>query len=75
MKVSQVEQVQSQVVLSIEVEPSELEEHLDRVYRRAVQRVNIPGFRRGKAPKLVVERQLGRDALWWRTPWRPCCPR
>ena len=63
MKVSQVEQVQSQVVLSIEVEPSELEEHLDRVYRRAVQRVNIPGFRRGKAPKSVVERQLGRDAM------------
>ncbi|MDE2860722.1 MAG: trigger factor [Chloroflexota bacterium] len=63
MKVSQLEESQSQVVLSIEVEPPELEEHLDRVYRRAVQRVNIPGFRRGKAPRSVVERELGRDAM------------
>ena len=63
MKISQIEQAQSQVVLSIEVEPPELDEHLDRVYRRAVQRVNIPGFRRGKAPRSVVERELGRDAM------------
>ena len=63
MKVSLLEEAQSQVVLSIEVEPPELDEHLDRVYRRAVQRVNIPGFRRGKAPRSVVERELGRDAM------------
>ena len=63
MKVSQGEQAQSQIVLNIEVEPPELEEHLDIVYRRAVQRVNIPGFRKGKAPRSVVERQLGRDAM------------
>ena len=63
MKVSQVEQAQSQVVLNIEVEPPELEEHLDRVYRRAVQRVTIRGFRKGKAPRSVVERELGRDAM------------
>ena len=63
MIISQLEEAQSQVVLSIEVEPPELEEHLERVYRRAVQRVNIPGFRRGKAPRSVVERELGRDAM------------
>ena len=63
MKVSQVEQDQSQVVLNIEVEPPEVEEHLDRVYRRSVQRVTIRGFRKGKAPRSVVERELGRDAM------------
>jgi len=63
LKVTQGEQEQSQLVLSIEVEPPELEEHLNRVYQRAVQRVNIPGFRRGKAPRSVVERELGRDAM------------
>ena len=63
MKVSQAELSQSQVVLNIEVEPPELEEHLDRVYRRIVQRANIPGFRKGKAPRSVVERFVGRDAL------------
>ena len=63
MKVSQAELSQSQIVLNIEVEPPELEEHLDRVYRRVVQRANIPGFRKGKAPRSVVERFVGRDAL------------
>ncbi len=63
MKVSQAELYQSQVVLNIEVEPPELEEHLDRVYRRVVQRANIPGFRKGKAPRSVVERFVGREAL------------
>ena len=63
MKVSQVEQDESQVVLIIEVEPPELEEHLDRVYRRTVQKVNIRGFRKGKAPRSVVEREMGRDVM------------
>ena len=63
MKVSQADLSQSQVVLNIEVEPPELEAHLDRVYRRVVQRANIPGFRKGKAPRSVVERFVGREAL------------
>ena len=63
MKISQVEQGQSQILLNIEVEPPELEEHMEGVYRRVVQKTNIPGFRKGKAPKAVVERYLGRDRL------------
>ena len=63
MKVSQGEQIQSQVVLNIEVEPEELEEHLATVYRRVVKQVNIPGFRKGRAPRSVVERFVGRNAL------------
>jgi trigger factor len=63
VKVSQGEQVQSQVVLNIEVDLLELEEHLEKVYRQAVRRMNIPGFRKGKAPRSVVERELGRDAM------------
>jgi trigger factor len=50
-------------VLNIEVEHSELEEQLDSVYRRVVQRTSIPGFRKGKAPRSVVERFVGREAL------------
>lgn len=53
----------SQVVLTIEVDPERLERSIDQAYRRVVPRVRIPGFRPGKAPRRVVERHLGREAL------------
>ena len=52
-----------QVVLNVELEPSDIELHLQRVYRQLVNRVQIPGFRKGKAPRSVVETFLGRSAM------------
>jgi trigger factor len=54
---------ESQVVLHIEVEPDQMERALDRAYRRLAQRAEIPGFRKGKAPRDMVERHLGRERL------------
>jgi trigger factor len=53
----------SQVVLEIEVEPERVEKALDRAYRQLVTRTRVPGFRPGKAPRAMLERYLGRDAL------------
>jgi trigger factor len=53
----------SQVVLEIEVEPERVERALDRAYRQLVTRTRVPGFRPGKAPRAMLERYLGRDAL------------
>jgi trigger factor len=53
----------SQVVLEIEVEPERVEKALDRAYRQLVARTRVPGFRPGKAPRAMLERYLGRDAL------------
>lgn len=63
MKVSAERIPQSQVVLQIEVEPERVEKSLDAAYRRLVQRASVPGFRKGKAPRAMLERHLGRDAL------------
>jgi trigger factor len=52
-----------QVALNIEVEPEELERSLDQAYRHLVHKVNIPGFRKGKAPRPLLERYIGREAL------------
>lgn len=52
-----------QVELDIEVEPEELESSLAQAYRRLVSRVNVPGFRKGKAPRQLLERYLGQGAL------------
>ena len=36
---------------------------MDRAYRKLAQRTDVPGFRKGKAPRPMLERYLGRDAL------------
>jgi len=53
----------SQVVLSIEVEAEELEQGLEQAYRRLVTRTAVPGFRKGKAPRPILERFLGQEGL------------
>lgn len=53
----------SLVALEIEVENDRLEASMEKASRRLSQRVKIPGFRPGKAPRPIVERTLGRPAL------------
>ena len=63
MKITQEEVVDRQTVLQIELEDEDLDTYLDQGYRRVVQRTMIPGFRKGKAPRRLVENFLGRDSL------------
>ena len=63
MRVSVERIPESQVVLEIEIEPDQMERSLDRAYRRLVQRTDIPGFRKGKAPRGMLERHVGRERL------------
>ena len=63
MIVTKEESEARQVVLNVELEPSDIEQHLQRVYRQLVNRVQIPGFRKGKAPRSIVESFLGRSAM------------
>ena len=54
----------SRVSLEIEVEPERIEQALERAYRKVVQRVTIPGFRKGKVPRRILEMRLGREVLY-----------
>lgn len=63
MKVTKEKLENSQVLLKIEAEPQEAEAYLDKAYRRIVNRVLVPGFRKGKAPRFILERHIGKDAL------------
>ncbi|HXY73366.1 MAG TPA: trigger factor family protein, partial [Actinomycetota bacterium] len=49
------------VRLQVEVPPEEFAPDLDRAYRHVAGEVKIPGFRKGKAPKPVIDRAVGRD--------------
>ncbi len=63
MRVSTQEIEHRQVVVDIEVDDERLERAMNQAYRRMVGRLNVPGFRKGKAPRALVERMVGREAL------------
>lgn len=50
--------------LTVEVEAEKVNEALEEAYRKLRTKVNIPGFRKGKAPRVMVERYLGTGALY-----------
>jgi trigger factor len=54
---------QHTVKLTVEVAPDEFGKDLDRAYRKIAQEVRIPGFRKGKVPKQVIDAQFGREAV------------
>lgn len=51
------------VKLSIEVPTDEYSKDVDRAYRAIANSVRIPGFRKGKAPRQIIDTQIGREAV------------
>ncbi len=51
------------VKLTVEVPTDRVGKDLDAAYRRVAQQVKVPGFRKGKAPRQVIDAQVGRDAV------------
>jgi len=52
------------VQLDIEVDAEQFSQALDKAYRKMVKQVNVPGFRRGKTPRPIFERFVGKEALY-----------
>jgi trigger factor len=52
-----------QAVLTVELEGAELEKGMQQAYKHIVGKVKVPGFRPGKAPRDVVERHVGSQAM------------
>lgn len=51
------------VVLRIEVTPQEARPVLDLAYRHLAGSVNVPGFRKGKVPRKIIDSQVGREVV------------
>jgi len=49
----------NQVKLSIEVDESEFDRNIDKAFKKIAAQVRIPGFRPGKAPRKLLEAQIG----------------
>ncbi|HST06465.1 MAG TPA: trigger factor, partial [Chloroflexia bacterium] len=52
-----------QIALTIELDPESVNTAMERAYRQMVNQVNIPGFRRGRAPRYILERYVGLETL------------
>ena len=63
MKVTNEKIEDRQAFLTIEMEPAEVAESLEEAYRRLVMKAKIPGFRKGKAPRAILERYVGKEGL------------
>ena len=49
--------------LVIELPVEEVNKSFDKAYQKLAQQVNIPGFRKGKAPRKMIEARIGIDGM------------
>lgn len=62
MKLTGVEkQEKSMVMLSVTVEKEEFEKACEKAYHQSVKKINVPGFRKGKAPRKMIEKLYGAE--------------
>ena len=52
------------VVIAFSATKEEFAKGLDQAFKRAVKRVNAPGFRKGKLPRAVFNKMYGEEALF-----------
>lgn len=64
MKVTVERTPESEAKLHLELDWPEVEAASDKAYKRLAQRYNVPGFRRGHAPRTMLERMLGKEAIY-----------
>lgn len=51
-------------VLTVEVSSEKVDEALDQAFKKVVKNVTVPGFRKGRVPRAIFERQFGVESLY-----------
>ena len=54
----------SEAYIEIEVDAEKFEEGLEKAYRKVVKQVSIPGFRKGRTPRPLLEAHYGKEILY-----------
>lgn len=52
------------VELQIEISPEDFEKAIQATYIKERKKISIPGFRKGKAPRKLIEREYGENFFW-----------
>ncbi len=54
----------NQVELTISVDKKEFDKAMNQAYRKNVGKMNVPGFRKGKAPRKIIEKMYGEGVFF-----------
>ena len=64
MNVKSVEKEAARASVTVEITKAELEPTLDKVYLKYRKDITIPGFRKGKAPRMIIEATYGKHVFF-----------
>lgn len=64
MKTELLGQEKNKVRIKVEFEVEEFSKNFETVLREIAQKVNFPGFRKGHAPRRIIEMRFGRENLY-----------
>ncbi|MGB4492476.1 MAG: trigger factor family protein, partial [Halanaerobiales bacterium] len=53
----------NKVKLKVEIEKERVNDALDKAYRKVVKDLALPGFRKGKVPRRILEARYGKEVL------------
>ncbi len=67
VKVEIKKQKENEVKLKIETDKLEVNSHLDKVYNDVSYQIKIPGFRKGRVPKNILDLHLGKEYFYDKT--------
>lgn len=61
----QIEQLENSMVkITLEISPEQFEQAMETAYKRSKNQISLPGFRKGKAPRKLVEKAYGREIFY-----------
>ncbi|MCC0637599.1 MULTISPECIES: trigger factor [unclassified Clostridioides] len=64
MKAELIKKEGNKVTLKITVDNNKFEAAVNKAYNKSKSKYNIPGFRKGKAPRIVIETQYGKGIFY-----------
>jgi len=64
MKASWEKTEKNRGVLTVETDEQAVLDALDQAFKKVVKKVNVPGFRKGKVPRVIFEKRFGVEALY-----------